>query len=97
MRHAPFVLTSTTSSIQIVALSPRRLTADSELWLVVECLFTLILVWAGGHTNKKPKSNVFETKGCGQMMCTDQNHKMCLKHGWRQTLVRNKEPQTKRV
>ena len=47
--------------------------SDSELWPVVKSsLVTLILVWAGGYINKKPKSNVFETKGCRLMMYTDQ-------------------------
>ena len=32
----------------------------------------LILVWPGGYTNKKPKSNVFEIMGCRLMMYTDQ-------------------------
>ena len=46
---------------------------DSELWPVVKStLVTLILVWAGGYTNKKPKSSVFETKACRLMMYTDQ-------------------------
>ena len=53
--------------LQIIALSPRRLTADSELWLDVKSSpvsgVTFILVWAGGFTDKKPQSNVFETKG----------------------------------
>ena len=51
----------------------KKIDSNSELWSVVKpSLVTHILVWAGGFTNKKPKSNVFETKGWRPMMCADQ-------------------------